>query len=127
MAKSMFNETVIDHFMNPRNVGEIDDADAVGQAGNPEHGNTMRLYLKVHNGIITDAKFKTFGCSAAIASSSITTELLKGKSIDEAPLLTHEEILRALGGLPETKIHCSVMAEQAVRAAIEDYLKKKGQ
>lgn len=126
MAKGPYNETVMDHFMNPRNVGEIEGVDAVGETGNTQHGNTMMLYLKVDSGTITDAKFKTFGCGAAIASSSMVTELLKGRNIDDAISITHEEVLKALGGLPEAKIHCSVMAEEAVRLAVEDYRKKKG-
>jgi nitrogen fixation NifU-like protein len=126
MAQNQFNETVMDHFMHPRNVGEIENADAVGEAGSAQCGDAMTLYLKIDDGIITDAKFKTFGCGAAIASSSMTTELLKGKSIDDALSLTNGEVLKALGGLPEAKVHCSVMAEEAVRAAVDDYRKKKG-
>lgn len=116
----------MDHFMHPRNVGEIEDADAIGEAGSAVCGDAMTLYLKIDNDIIRDAKFKTFGCGAAIASSSMTTELLKGKSIDEALKLSNGEVLKALGGLPEAKVHCSIMAEEAVRAAVEDYRKKKG-
>jgi nitrogen fixation protein NifU and related proteins len=126
MAQAQFNETVMDHFMNPRNVGEIENADAVGEAGSAQCGDAMTLYLKIDNGIISDAKFKTFGCGAAIASSSMATELLKGKSLDDALALTNGEVLRALGGLPEAKVHCSVMAEEAVRAAVDDYKKKNG-
>jgi nitrogen fixation NifU-like protein len=126
MAQTPFNKTVMDHFMNPRNVGEIENADAVGEAGSAQCGDTMTLYLKIDNNTITDAKFKTFGCGAAIASSSMATELLKGKSIDDALALSNGEVLKALGGLPEAKVHCSVMAEKAVRAAVEDYRKKKG-
>lgn len=126
MAKGPYNETVMDHFMNPRNVGEIEGADAVGEAGSAQCGDSMTLYLKIANGIIKDAKFMTFGCGAAIASSSMITELIKGRSIDDALALTNGEVLKALGGLPEAKIHCSVMAEEAVRLAIEDYRKKKG-
>ena len=118
MAQAQFNETVMDHFMNPRNVGEIENADAVGEAGSAQCGDAMTLYLKIENGIIKDAKFMTFVCGAAIASSSRITELLKGKSIDDALALTNGEVLKALGGLPEAKIHCSVMAEEAVRLAI---------
>jgi nitrogen fixation protein NifU and related proteins len=126
MAQTPFNATVMDHFMNPRNVGEIENADAVGEAGSAQCGDAMTLYLRIENDTITDAKFKTFGCGAAIASSSMATELLKGRSIDDALELTNGEVLKALGGLPEAKVHCSVMAEEAVRAAVEDYRKKKG-
>jgi len=124
MAKGPYNEIVMDHFMNPRNVGEIKNADAVGEAGSAQCGDSMKLYLKIESGIIRDAKFMTFGCGAAIASSSMMTELLKGRSIDDALKLTNGEVLKALGGLPEAKIHCSVMAEEAVMSAIEDYRKK---
>ncbi len=126
MAKGPYNEIVMDHFMNPRNVGEIKDADAIGEAGSAQCGDSMTLYLKIEDGIIRDAKFMTFGCGAAIASSSMMTELLKGRSVDDALALTNGEIIKALGGLPEAKIHCSVMAEEAVRSAIDDYRKKKG-
>ena len=126
MAQAPFNETVMDHFMNPRNVGEIENADAVGKAGSVQCGDAITLYLKIDNGTITEAKFKTFGCGAAIASSSMTTELLKGKSVEDASALSNGEVLKALGGLPEAKVHCSVMAEEAVRAAVADYKKKKG-
>jgi len=124
MTKGPYNEIVMDHFMNPRNVGEIQNADAVGEAGSAQCGDSMKLYLKIEGGIITDAKFMTFGCGAAIASSSMMTELLKGRTIDDARKLTNGEVLKALGGLPEAKIHCSVMAEEAVMSAIEDYRKK---
>jgi len=126
MAKGPYNEIVMDHFMNPRNVGEIKDADAIGEAGSAQCGDSMTLYLKIEDGIIRDAKFMTFGCGAAIASSSMMTELLKGRSVDNARALTNGEVIKALGGLPEAKIHCSVMAEEAVRSAIDDYQKKKG-
>jgi len=126
MAKGPYNEIVMDHFMNPRNVGEIKDADAIGEAGSAQCGDSMTLYLKLEDGIIRDAKFMTFGCGAAIASSSMMTELLKGRSVDNARALTNGEVIKALGGLPEAKIHCSVMAEEAVRSAIDDYQKKKG-
>lgn len=126
MAQNPFNETVMDHFMHPRNVGEIENADAVGEAGSAQCGDAMTLYLKIDNEIITDARFKTFGCGAAIASSSMATELLKGRNINEALALTNGEVLKALGGLPEAKVHCSVMAEDAVRAAVEDYRRRKG-
>ena len=126
MAKGPYNEIVMDHFMNPRNVGEIEDANAVGDAGSGQCGDSMTLYLKIEDDKIQDVKFMTFGCGAAIASSSMMTELLKGRSIDDALNLTNSEVLKALGGLPEAKIHCSIMAEEAVRSAIEDYRKRKG-
>jgi nitrogen fixation NifU-like protein len=120
-----YSEKVMDHFMNPRNMGEIEDADGVGEVGNPVCGDVMKLYLKIENGVIVDAKFKTFGCGAAIATSSITTELIKGKTIEEALKLTNEAVAEALGGLPPAKMHCSVLAEDALKAAIEDYKKRK--
>lgn len=116
-----YSEKVMDHFMNPRNMGEIADADGVGTVGNPSCGDVMRLYIKVSDGLITDAKFKTFGCGAAIATSSMTTEMVKGKSVDEALKLSNEAVAEALDGLPSAKMHCSVLAEEALRAAIEDY------
>jgi len=112
--------------MNPRNVGEIEEASGVGEVGNPACGDMMRLYLKVEEEIITDAKFRTFGCGAAIASSSMLTEIIKGKSVKEALTISNDAIADALDGLPPAKIHCSVMAEEAVKAAIEDYWKKIG-
>lgn len=120
-----YSEKVMDHFMNPRNMGEIEDADGIGEVGNPVCGDVMKLYLKIENGVIVDAKFKTFGCGAAIATSSITTELIKGKTIEEALKLTNEAVAEALGGLPPAKMHCSVLAEEALKAAIEDYRKRK--
>ncbi|MCX7856798.1 MAG: Fe-S cluster assembly scaffold protein NifU [Deltaproteobacteria bacterium] len=120
-----YSEKVMDHFMNPRNMGEIEDADGIGEVGSPVCGDVMKLYLKIENDIIVDAKFKTFGCGAAIASSSMTTELIKGKTVDEALKLTNEVVAEALGGLPPEKMHCSVLAEDALKAAIEDYKKKK--
>jgi nitrogen fixation NifU-like protein len=127
MAKGPYSEKVMDHFMNPRNMGEIEDADGVGEVGNPACGDVMKLFLKIEGDIIVDAKFKTFGCGAAIASSSMTTELIKGKTIDEALKLSNEAVAEALGGLPPAKEHCSVLAEDALRQALEDYKKKKGQ
>lgn len=124
MSNFPYSDKVMDHFMNPRNMGEISDADGVGTVGNPSCGDVMRLYIKVENGIITDAKFKTFGCGAAIASSSMTTELIKGKSIDDALNLSNDAVAEALDGLPPVKMHCSVLAEDALRAAIEDYRNK---
>jgi nitrogen fixation NifU-like protein len=114
----------MEHFANPRNVGEIPDADGVGTVGNPVCGDIMKMYIKVKDGIITDVKFKTFGCGAAIATSSMATEMIKGKTIEEALKLTNEAVAEALGGLPKVKMHCSVLAEQAVRSAIDDYLRK---
>jgi nitrogen fixation NifU-like protein len=124
MAQGPYSDKVMDHFMHPRNMGEIEDASGVGEVGNPACGDVMRLYLKIEDGKIVDAKFKTFGCGAAIASSSMTTELIKGKTIDEALKLSNEAVSEALGGLPPAKQHCSVLAEDALRAALEDYKKK---
>jgi nitrogen fixation NifU-like protein len=122
----MYSDKVMDHFTNPRNVGEIENADGIGQVGNPKCGDIMRIYLKIDNNIITDAKFKTFGCGAAIASSSMATELIKGKHIDDAWSLTNKAVVEALEGLPPVKIHCSVLAEEAIHKAINDYRKKNG-
>lgn len=119
-----YNEIVMDHFLHPRNMGEMEDADAIGEAGNPVCGDMMRLYLKINEGVIVDAKFKTFGCSAAIAASSMATELVKGKSLEEALKVTNEAVNEALGGLPASKKHCSLLAEQALRAALEDYKRR---
>lgn len=120
----MYTEKVMDHFMNPRNVGEIDNADGVGQVGNAKCGDIMKIYLKVENNIIEDVKFKTFGCGSAIATSSIATEMIIGKTIEEAVALTNKAVVEALDGLPPAKVHCSVLAEQAVKAALYDYAKK---
>ena len=122
----MYSEKVLDHFQNPRNVGEIENPDGVGQAGTPKCGDIMKIYLRVENDIITDIKFKTFGCASAIASSSMATELVKGRSIDEAWDLTNSAVAEALDGLPPIKMHCSVLAEEAIHAAINDYRKRKG-
>jgi nitrogen fixation NifU-like protein len=124
MAAGPYSEKVMDHFMNPRNVGEIDGADGVGEVGNPACGDMMRLYLKIEEGRVRDAKFRTFGCGAAIASSSMLTEMIKGKTVDEARAITNQHVADALDGLPAVKIHCSVMAEQAVKSALDDYVKK---
>ena len=124
MAAGPYSEKVMDHFMNPRNVGEIDGADGVGEVGNPACGDMMRLYLKIEEGLVRDAKFRTFGCGAAIASSSMLTEMIKGKTVDEARAITNLQVAEALDGLPAVKIHCSVMAEQAVKSALDDYVKK---
>ena len=124
---ALYSEKVMDHFRNPRNVGQIDDADGVGEVGNAKCGDIMRMYIKVDdNGVITDIKFNTFGCGSAIATSSMATELIKGKTIDEALKLSNSAVVEALDGLPTHKIHCSVLAEQAVRAAVKDYYDRKG-
>ncbi|MGB5197407.1 MAG: Fe-S cluster assembly scaffold protein NifU [Candidatus Deferrimicrobium sp.] len=124
MAAGPYSAKVMDHFMNPRNVGEIDGADGVGEVGNPACGDMMRLYLKIEGGTVVDAKFRTFGCGAAIASSSMLTEMIKGKTIEEAQAISNQHVADALDGLPAVKIHCSVMAEQAVKSALDDYAKK---
>ena len=122
----LYSEKVMDHFEHPRNVGSIPDADGVGQVGNPKCGDIMKMYLKIDNGVITDVKFKTFGCGSAIATSSMATELIKGKPIEEAAKLTNAAVAEALDGLPGYKMHCSVLAEEALRSAIADYYKRMG-
>ena len=122
----MYSEKVMDHFANPRNVGELPDANGVGEVGNPKCGDIMRMYLKIEDNRIADVKFKTFGCGAAIATSSMATELVKGKSLEEALKLTNAAVVEALEGLPPVKIHCSVLAEQAIKAAISDYYTRLG-
>lgn len=122
----LYSEKVMDHFTHPRNVGEIENADGVGTVGNAKCGDIMQIFIKVENNIIVDVKFKTFGCGAAIATSSMATELIKGKSIDDALKLTNSAVVEALEGLPPVKIHCSVLAEEAIKAAITDYYKKNG-
>ncbi len=122
----LYSEKVLDHFANPRNVGEIENADGIGEVGNAKCGDIMKMYLKIDNGIITDVKFKTFGCGAAVATSSMATELIKGKPIDDALKLTNKAVVEALDGLPAVKIHCSVLAEQAIKAALSDYYKRQG-
>jgi nitrogen fixation protein NifU and related proteins len=122
----MYSDKVMDHFMNPRNVGEIEDSDGVGQVGNAKCGDIMKMYLKIENNVITEAKFKTFGCGAAVATSSMATELVVGKSIEEALAITNKAVAEALDGLPPAKMHCSNLAEEAIRAAIEDYQRKNG-
>ena len=117
----MYSEKVMDHFENPRNVGEIPDANGVGTVGNAKCGDIMRMYLKVENGVIQDVKFKTFGCGAAIATSSKATEIVKGMTLEEAEKVTNKMVMEALGGLPPVKVHCSVLAEEALHAAIQDY------
>jgi len=124
MTAGPYSAKVMDHFMNPRNVGEIEGADGVGEVGNPACGDMMRLYLKIEDGRVVDARFRTFGCGAAIASSSMLTEMIKGKTVDEAREITNHAVAEALDGLPAVKIHCSVMAEQAVKSALDDYVKK---
>lgn len=122
----IYSEKVMEHFKNPRNVGEMENPDGIGHVGNPVCGDIMELYIKVKDNIITDAKFKTFGCGAAIATSSMVTELVKGKNIDEALKISNHAVAEALGGLPPIKMHCSVLAEEALKSAIEDYQKKSG-
>lgn len=122
----LYSEKVMEHFANPRNVGELDDADGIGEVGNAKCGDIMKMYLKINGGIIADVKFKTFGCGAAIATSSIATEMIKGKSLDDALKLTNRAVVEALDGLPSAKIHCSVLAEQAIKTAIADYFTRQG-
>lgn len=122
----LYSEKVMDHFSNPRNVGEIADADGVGEVGNAVCGDIMRMYLKIENDVIVDVKFKTFGCASAIATSSMATELIKGKPISEALKLTNKAVAEALDGLPPIKMHCSVLAEEAIKAALFDYFTKNG-
>lgn len=117
----MYSEKVMDHFNNPRNVGALEDANGIGQVGNPVCGDIMKIYLKVENDVITDVSFKTFGCGAAVATSSMATELVKGKPVKEALELTNKAVAEALDGLPPEKLHCSVLAEEGIKAAIEDY------
>jgi len=121
-----YSEKVIDHYTNPRNVGNIKNASAIGEVGNAICGDIMKMYLEIENNIIKDAKFKTFGCGAAIATSSIATEMIKGKTIEEALTLTNKEVVHALDGLPTIKLHCSVLAEEAIHEAIADYYRKDG-
>ena len=123
---ALYSDKVMDHFQNPRNVGKLDDADGIGEVGNAKCGDIMRMYFKVKDGVITDCKFNTFGCGSAIATSSMATELIKGKPIEEALQLSNKAVVEALDGLPAHKIHCSVLAEEAVRAAVKDYYDKNG-
>ncbi len=124
---TLYNQTVMDHFENPRNMGDIKDADGVGEVGAAACGDIMKISLKIKNGRIEDARFKTFGCGSAIASSSMATELIKGRTVEEAMKFSNQEVVDALGGLPPVKIHCSVLAEEALKAALEDYAKKNPQ
>lgn len=119
-----YSTKVMEHFASPHNVGEIENADGIGKVGNPVCGDIMNMYIRVEDNVITDVKFKTFGCGAAIATSSMATDLIKGKTLEEALALTNDAVAEALGGLPKVKMHCSVLAEQAVRSAIDDYLRK---
>lgn len=122
----MYSEKVMDHFANPRNVGEIEDANAVGQVGNAKCGDIMKMYMKIEDDVIKEVKFKTFGCGAAVATSSMATELVKGKTIEEALEVTNTAVVEALDGLPPVKLHCSVLAQEAIQAAIDDYYKRQG-
>jgi len=121
---TLYNPTVMDHFMNPRNMGDLKDADGIGEVGAAACGDIMKISLKIRDGKIEDARFKTFGCGSAIASSSMATELIKGRTIEEAMSFSNQEVVSALGGLPPVKIHCSVLAEEALKAALEDYVKR---
>jgi nitrogen fixation NifU-like protein len=123
----MYTEKVMEHFTNPRNVGVIENADGVGEVGNVKCGDIMKIYLKIEDEVITDVKFKTFGCGSAVASSSVATELIKGRTVKEALNLSNKEVIAELGGLPTVKIHCSVLAEQAIKAAVYDYAQKNWQ
>ena len=123
---ALYSETVMDHFRNPRNVGVIEDADGVGEVGNVQCGDIMQIYLKINEGIISDVKFETFGCGSAIASSSMATEMIKGKPVAEAMALTNRAVAEALDGLPAHKLHCSVLAEEAIKKALQDYYERNG-
>ena len=123
---ALYSEKVMDHFRNPRNVGAIENADGIGEVGNAKCGDIMKIYLKIDNDIITDVKFETFGCGSAIASSSMATELIKGKPVSEALSLTNKAVVEALDGLPPHKVHCSVLAEEAIKSALKDYYDKNG-
>ncbi len=122
----IYSEKVMDHFSNPRNVGEIENADGIGEIGNEKCGDIMKMYLKIDGGVITDVKFKTFGCGAAVATSSMATELIKGATIDDALKFTNKAVVEAFDGLPAAKLHCSVLAEQAIKAALWDYYSRQG-
>ena len=124
---ALYSEKVMDHFLHPRNVGVIEDADAVGEVGNAKCGDIMKMYLKIKDGIVVDVKFETFGCGSAIASSSMATEMIKGKPLSEVRKLTNQAVTEALDGLPAHKIHCSVLAEEAIHSALEDYERRQGE
>ena len=123
---ALYSDKVMDHFKNPRNVGEIPDADGVGEVGNAKCGDIMKMYLKIKDGKIEDVKFETFGCGSAIASSSMATEMIKGKTVEEALAISNKDVVDALGGLPAHKLHCSVLAEEAVKSAVKDYYDRNG-
>ena len=123
---ALYSDIVMDHFMHPRNVGEIENPDGVGQVGNAKCGDIMKMYLKIRDNVIQDVKFETFGCGSAIASSSMATEMVKGKTIDEALAVTNRQVVDALGGLPAHKLHCSVLAEESIKSAIKDYYDRHG-
>ena len=123
---ALYSEKVMDHFRNPRNVGVIENADGVGEVGNPVCGDIMKIYLKIDNDTISDVKFETFGCGSAIASSSMATEMIKGKTVDEALAVTNRQVVDALGGLPAHKLHCSVLAEESIKSAVKDYYDRSG-
>ena len=123
---ALYSDKVMDHFMNPRNVGSIENADGIGEVGNAKCGDIMKIYLQIEDNIIKDVKFETFGCGSAIASSSMATEMIKGKSVDQALELTNKAVVEALDGLPEHKLHCSVLAEEAIKSALKDYYDKNG-
>lgn len=123
---ALYSDIVMDHFMHPRNVGEIENPDGVGQVGNAKCGDIMKMYLKIKDNRIEDAKFETFGCGSAIASSSMATEMIKGKTIDQALAVTNRQVVDALGGLPAHKLHCSVLAEESIKSAIKDYYDRHG-
>ena len=123
---ALYSDIVLDHFMHPRNVGEIENPDGVGQVGNAKCGDIMKMYLKIRDNVIQDVKFETFGCGSAIASSSMATEMIKGKTIDEALAVTNRQVVDALGGLPAHKLHCSVLAEESIKSAIKDYYDRHG-
>ena len=123
---ALYSEKVMEHFRNPRNVGVIEDANGIGEVGNAKCGDIMKMYLKIENGVVEDVKFETFGCGSAIASSSMATELIKGKPLSEVRMLTNKAVAEALDGLPDYKMHCSVLAEEAIKSALEDYEKRTG-
>lgn len=123
---ALYTETVMDHFTNPRNMGEIKDFDGVGEVGNAKCGDIMKIYLKIKDNVIEDVKFETFGCGSAIASSSMATEMIKGRTVDDALKVTNKDVVNALGGLPAHKLHCSVLAEEAIKSAVRDYYDRHG-